>query len=156
MGFSEESFPSFIFHFLKQFSQDHSSDESWTSVSLAFINSGGLRGDFEIGNISMYDVLTVLPFKNSIDVITIKGKHILETFEFVARGEWATEADGSQTKAGSGRFLQVSGFRVIVDPSMEDGHRIRQLLARCSACKVPRYAVQFFTGLRAQSVQQWQ
>ena len=124
---------------LQQFSQAYHSDESWTSVSLAFINSGGLRGDFEIGNITMYDVLTVLPFKNSIDIVTIRGKHLLETFEFVAGGEWATEADGSRTKAGSGRFLQVSGFHLIVDPGMEEGHRVRQLLVRCSACKIPRY-----------------
>ena len=107
-------------------------------MALAFINSGGLRGDFELGNITMYDVLTVLPFKNSIDVITIKGKYLLQSFEIVAGGKWATEADGSLTKAGSGRFLQVSGFRVVVDPGMEEGHRIRQLLVRCSACKVPR------------------
>ena len=44
-------------------------------MSLAFINSGGLRGDFEIGNITMYDVLTVLPFKNSVEVLTIKGRY---------------------------------------------------------------------------------
>ena len=114
-------------------------------MSLAFINSGGLRGDLEIGNITMYDVLTVLPFKNSIDIITIKGKYLLETFEFVASGKWTTEADGSLTKAGVGRFLQVSGFRVIVDPGVEEGQRIRQLLVRCSACRVPRDAAQCFT-----------
>ena len=133
------------FNFILQFAQAHNSDKSWTSVSLAFINSGGLRGDLEIGNITMYDVLTVLPFKNSIDIITIKGKYLLETFEFVASGKWTTEADGSLTKAGVGRFLQVSGFRVIVDPGMEEGQRIRQLLVRCSACRVPRDAAQCFT-----------
>ena len=107
-------------------------------MSLAFVNSGGLRGDFEIGNISMYDVLTVLPFKNSIDIITIKGKYLLEVFEITARGKWSTGPDGSQTKAGTARFLQVSGFRITVDPAMEEGQRIRQLLVRCSACRSPR------------------
>ena len=66
------------------------------------------------------------------------GRYLLELFEFVASGKWSTEADGTRTKRGQARFLQVSGFNVVVDPDADDGRRIRQLLVRCSQCRVPR------------------
>ncbi len=87
-------------------------------------------------------MLTVLPFKNSIDVITIKGKYLLEAFEQTLDGEWRLHEGRmvSQSGGGSGGFLQVSGFNVIIDPSRPKGRRVAEILVRCSKCRVPRYS----------------
>lgn len=84
------------------------------------MNSGGIRGSFEIGNISMADLLTVMPFGNTIDLITIKGRYIKETFEKAAA---RMKPDG---ETSSGGFLQVSGANssflkrdmIVVKPSI--------------------------------------
>lgn len=67
------------------------------------MNSGGIRSSLEIGNITMADLMAALPFGNSIDQVTIKGKLLRETFEKVAS---KASVDGSTNFGG---FLQVSG-----------------------------------------------
>jgi 5'-nucleotidase len=105
------------------------------------INSGGLRGDLEIGNITMYDVLTVLPFKNSIDIVTLKGKYLLEAFEDTLDGEFELVKGRmrSESGGGDGGYLQVSGFHLITDPSRPPGKRILEMLVRCAKCRMPRF-----------------
>lgn len=70
---------------------------------MAFLNSGGLRGSFEIGNITAADALAVLPFENTVDVITLKGRDLKDVFEEMAK---RMNPDGT---SGNGGFLQVSG-----------------------------------------------
>lgn len=53
------------------------------------------------GNISKGDVLTTLPFGNTVDVITIKGKYIRQAFEHSVAHYDLVDS--------SGAFLQVSG-----------------------------------------------
>ena len=59
-----------------------------------------------MGNISMADVFTVLPFENTVDVISMRGKDLKELFEQVAGG---IKPDGSGLTTGA-KFLQVSGM----------------------------------------------
>ena len=68
------------------------------------MNSGGIRGSLEIGEITRADILTVMPFENTIDLLGIKGKYLKETFEQTAA---RVSPDGEIR--GSGAFLQVSG-----------------------------------------------
>ena len=70
---------------------------------IGFLNSGGLRGGFERGQITHADILGVLPFQNNIDLITIKGSDLRQTLLDSAS---RLSEDGKQT---SGGFLQVSG-----------------------------------------------
>jgi 2',3'-cyclic-nucleotide 2'-phosphodiesterase (5'-nucleotidase family) len=51
----------------------------------------------------MDDILTVLPFQNTIDLIEIKGEHLRESFEFAVQGY---DPKGHHL---AGKFLQVSG-----------------------------------------------
>ncbi len=121
-----------------QYSQATGTNASWSSVALAFVNSGGLRGDLEVGNISKYDVLTVFPFGDTLDVITISGEDLVRTFEQSVSGEWRPNIDGGMKMTSS--ILQVSGFRMTVDPCRPVGSRIVKLLVRCADCRVPRYS----------------
>lgn len=55
---------------------------------------------FSIGSITMEDILTVLPFGGTVDLVQIKGSTVKKAFEH------AVHRYGSM----SGEFLQVSGL----------------------------------------------
>jgi 5'-nucleotidase len=70
-------------------------------VSIAFANGGGLRASIDDGEVTMGEVLTVLPFQNTLATFRIKGKDIVA----------ALEAGVSQVEEGKGRFPQVAGLK---------------------------------------------
>ncbi len=83
-------------------------------VTIAIQNGGGLRASIDAGPITMDEVLTVLPFQNT-----------LATFELTGAGIIAALENGvSQIEEGAGRFPQVSGLRYSFDPNGEPGKRI--------------------------------
>ncbi|MEJ6479107.1 MAG: bifunctional metallophosphatase/5'-nucleotidase [Octadecabacter sp.] len=83
-------------------------------IQVAFANSGGLRSSIDAGDVTMGEVLTVLPFQNTLSTFFISGQDLLD----------ALENGASQHEEGSGRFPQVAGMTFTVDLSMEPGSRI--------------------------------
>lgn len=83
-------------------------------ITIAFANSGGLRASIDSGEVSMGEVLTVLPFQNTIATFQLKGSDIVE----------ALENGASQMEETAGRFMQVSGMKYSVDRSKPAGSRI--------------------------------
>ena len=71
---------------------------------IAFMGSQAIRSDFEDTKISMLDVFELLPFQHTIDLITMKGKHLREILMDSAS---RLTSEGKKTKSG---FLQVSGL----------------------------------------------
>lgn len=94
-----------------------------TGAQIAIMNGGGIRAGIEPGDITLGDVLTVHPFGNLISTFELKGADVVAALENgVSR--LALE-DGMIRRAGAdGRFPQVSGIRVTVDPTQEPGSRI--------------------------------
>ncbi|MEM9916002.1 MAG: 5'-nucleotidase C-terminal domain-containing protein [Planctomycetota bacterium] len=72
---------------------------------IGFTNSGGIRAVIDEGDITVAEVIDVLPFANSIGVIEITGADLVS----------ALENGFSRLGGGSGRFPQISGFSVVVD-----------------------------------------
>ncbi|MFT4013179.1 MAG: bifunctional metallophosphatase/5'-nucleotidase [Paracoccus sp. (in: a-proteobacteria)] len=83
-------------------------------ISIAIENGGGLRASLQAGNITMGDVLAVLPFQNTLATFQLKGGDIVT----------ALENGASQYDEKAGRFAQVSGLKYTVDPKAEVGKRI--------------------------------
>jgi len=83
-------------------------------VTIAFANSGGLRSSIDGGDVSMGEVLTVLPFQNTVATFQLKGEDIRA----------ALENGVSQIDDGAGRFMQVSGMKYSFDRSKPAGSRI--------------------------------
>lgn len=83
-------------------------------VTIAFANSGGLRSSIDGGDVSMGEVLTVLPFQNTVATFQLKGEDILA----------ALENGVSQIDDVAGRFMQVSGLKYSFDRSKPAGSRI--------------------------------
>ncbi|UWQ90143.1 5'-nucleotidase/apyrase family protein [Rhodobacteraceae bacterium M382] len=76
-------------------------------VTIAITNSGGVRASIEPGEVTMGEVLTVLPFQNT-----------LSTFEITGAGLVAALENGvSQVEEVKGRFPQVAGLSFAFDLS---------------------------------------
>lgn len=76
-------------------------------ISIAIQNSGGLRASIDSGEVTMGEVLTVLPFQNTLSTFQISGADVIA----------ALENGVSQVEEVAGRFPQVAGLRYSWDPS---------------------------------------
>jgi len=83
-------------------------------ITIAIQNGGGLRASIDAGPVTMGEVLTVLPFQNSIATFQIKGSDLVA----------ALENGASQIEEGAGRFVQASGLKYTFDRSKPAGSRI--------------------------------
>jgi 5'-nucleotidase len=74
-------------------------------VTIAITNGGGLRASIGAGMATVGDVLTVLPFQNTIATMKLSGADIVASLEGGVSG----------IEEGQGRFPQVSGLRYSFD-----------------------------------------
>ncbi|WP_170402028.1 bifunctional metallophosphatase/5'-nucleotidase [Ruegeria arenilitoris] len=77
-------------------------------VQIAIANSGGLRASIDAGDVTMGEVLTVLPFQNTLSTFEISGQGIID----------ALENGVSQVEEVKGRFPQVAGLKFTWDSSV--------------------------------------
>ncbi|MBS1303867.1 bifunctional metallophosphatase/5'-nucleotidase [Loktanella sp. SALINAS62] len=87
-------------------------------IAVAFTNSGGIRASIDAGEITKGEVLTVLPFQNTLSTFRVTGEQLME----------ALENGVSQIADGSGRFPQVAGMTFEVDPTAEVGSRVSNVM----------------------------
>ena len=78
-------------------------------VRVAIQNGGGLRASIDAGDITMGEVLTVLPFQNTLATFGLTGADIVASLE----------SGVSQIEEGKGRFPQVAGLRYTFDLSVD-------------------------------------
>ncbi|MBB5516008.1 5'-nucleotidase [Rubricella aquisinus] len=83
-------------------------------ISIAIQNGGGLRASIDEGQILMGEVLTVLPFQNTLATFQLPGSAVIA----------ALENGVSRVEDGAGRFPQVSGLRFVWDAAAAPGSRI--------------------------------
>jgi len=81
----------------------------------------------------MKDILALQPFGHNVDVMMIRGKHLREVFEFSVAGFDPDYFDPS------GKFLQVSGIRIVYDISRGDGSRVKSIQVLCKECRIPQF-----------------
>ncbi|KAG7270078.1 hypothetical protein CRUP_012079 [Coryphaenoides rupestris] len=91
-------------------------------------NLGNLICDAN-GDITVEDLLAVMPFGGTFDLVQLRGATLRQAFEHSV----------SRYGLSSGQFLQVSGIRVEYDLSQVPGQRVRSLRMLCTECRVPRY-----------------
>ncbi|MER8691263.1 5'-nucleotidase C-terminal domain-containing protein [Mesorhizobium opportunistum] len=77
-------------------------------VEIVISNGGGLRASIDKGTITMGEVLTVLPFQNTLATFQISGKDLVA----------GLESGLSQIEDGAGRFPQVAGLKYSFDKSV--------------------------------------
>ncbi|MFY0682322.1 MAG: 5'-nucleotidase C-terminal domain-containing protein [Thalassovita sp.] len=87
-------------------------------VEIAIQNGGGIRASIDAGPVTMGEVLTVLPFQNTLSTFEVKGATIIE----------ALENGVSQHEEGAGRFPQVAGMTFAFDVAKPAGERISDVM----------------------------
>lgn len=87
-------------------------------IDVAIANSGGLRASIDAGEVTMGEVLTVLPFQNTLSTFQVTGAQLIE----------ALENGVSQHEEQAGRFPQVAGMSFAFDPKAEAGSRISDVM----------------------------
>lgn len=80
-------------------------------VQIAIQNAGGLRASIDAGEVTMGEVLTVLPFQNTLSTFQVSGQTIID----------ALENGVSQVEEVKGRFPQVAGLKFTWDISVPAG-----------------------------------
>jgi 5'-nucleotidase len=98
--------------------------EAHPESEIALQNGGGIRASVPRGEVSVAQVLEVLPFGNTVSTFSLTGADVLATLEHgVSQAE---DADNE----GTGRFLQVAGLRYVFTTEAPPGERILQAEVR--------------------------
>ncbi|WP_210527127.1 bifunctional metallophosphatase/5'-nucleotidase [Rubellimicrobium arenae] len=87
-------------------------------VTIAIANGGGLRASIDAGPVTMGEVLTVLPFQNTLSTFQTDGQTIVE----------ALENGASEIEEQAGRFAQVAGLEYSIDLSKPAGSRVSDVM----------------------------
>lgn len=96
-------------------------------AEVAITNGGGLRAGLPGGEITYGDVLTVMPFGNTVAVMGLRGADVAA----------ALENGLSQGADTAGRFPQVAGLRFVWDPAAPPGQRVREVAVAQGQAFVP-------------------
>ncbi|ULR44682.1 5'-nucleotidase C-terminal domain-containing protein [Rhizobium sp. K102] len=83
-------------------------------VTIAVQNGGGLRASIDGGDVTQGEVITVLPFQNTLATFEATGADVVK----------ALENGVSQIDQGAGRFPQVAGLKFSFDQSKPVGSRV--------------------------------
>jgi len=89
-------------------------------VTIAIQNGGGLRASIDAGDITMGEVLTVLPFSNTLATVELSGADVID----------ALENGVSDVENGAGRFPQVAGLKYSYTLANPAGERISDVLVK--------------------------
>ncbi len=87
-------------------------------IQIAIANGGGLRASIDAGEVTMGEVLTVLPFQNTLSTFQVSGQTVID----------ALENGVSQIEDGGGRFPQVAGLTFTFDASQPVGSRVSDVM----------------------------
>jgi 5'-nucleotidase len=77
-------------------------------VTIAIQNGGGIRASIDAGVVTMGEVLTVLPFQNTLATFQLTGKDLRASIE----------QGVSEIEEGKGKFPQVAGLKYSFDKSV--------------------------------------
>ncbi|MGF7005546.1 5'-nucleotidase C-terminal domain-containing protein [Aminobacter sp. BE322] len=87
-------------------------------VTIAIQNGGGIRASIDKGVVTMGEVLTVLPFQNTLATFQLSGANLRASLE----------AGLSEIEEGKGKFPQVAGLKYSFDKSVApNGGRLKSI-----------------------------
>ncbi|MEA3423301.1 MAG: 5'-nucleotidase C-terminal domain-containing protein [Bacillota bacterium] len=93
-----------------------------SGADIAFTNGGGIRTSIDVGDVTKGEVLTVLPFGNTVRVIELTGADVIA----------AVENGISDYPEPKGAFPHIAGITVKFDSTKEAGSRVVEILVNGS------------------------
>ncbi|XP_049301119.1 apyrase-like [Anopheles funestus] len=116
----------YIDYFATEGQKSPNSDQ-WTEVAIAFNTGGGMRTSLFAGNLTFDDLVTAVPFEDTVDSFDLQGRVLLEALEH------------SASRYGTSDMMQMSGMKVTYDLRRPVGNRVVSVSLRCRFCQVPQY-----------------
>lgn len=86
-----------------------------TGADISFLSGGNIRAGIDAGDITMGQILTALPFSNSLVTLELSGADIFQMLEHGV----------SHYPNESSIFIHVAGINFTFDPDSEPGQRVR-------------------------------
>ena len=96
-------------------------------ITIAFQNGGGLRASIAKGDVTQGDVISVLPFQNTLATFQLTGADVIK----------ALENGVSQIDDGAGRFPQVAGLKYSFDKSKPAGSKVSDVQVKTGDTYAP-------------------
>lgn len=87
-------------------------------ADIAFQNGGGIRASIDVGMVTLEEVVTVLPFTNTVVKMELTGEQIRKSLEYSVR----------LYPEQNGGFLHISGMSFSFDPTKAVGERVVEVL----------------------------
>ena len=97
-------------------------------IQIAIQNGGGIRASIDAGEVTMGEVLTVLPFQNTLSTFQVTGATLVE----------ALENGVGQVEEGAGRFPQVAGMSFAFDATQPAGSRVSDVMVGGAAIEMDK------------------
>ncbi|XP_055607689.1 apyrase-like [Uranotaenia lowii] len=113
--------------FVDFFTNRAESVDAWTFAAIGITNDGGMRTSINRGPLTFDDLVTCVPYENTVDTFDLKGQYLLEALEY------------SASRYNTADFLQFSGLRVTFNITQPPGRRVASVDVRCRECRVPTY-----------------
>lgn len=89
-----------------------------SGADIALMNGGGIRADLPEGEIKYGDIISVMPYGNTLCAVKAKGSEILDALEMASCYVLPESGDGEKSVGENGGFLQVSGLKYTIDTSI--------------------------------------
>ncbi|XP_037509611.1 protein 5NUC [Rhipicephalus sanguineus] len=113
--------------------ENTTSGPNWSELNGAVVTAGSIRtGLPSFYNVTWGDVVSTLPYGNSLVTVTLSGIDLWNMFEN------SVTMYNTTREMQKGRFLQVSGFRVEYNLTTEN-NRVISVNVLCANCSVPIY-----------------
>lgn len=90
-------------------------------------NGGGVRANIHAGDVTVEDVLDVLPFGNMISIKEITPNMLYQALETGYASMVLTDDGLINTSYTSGGFAQIGGMRVVLDANQLVGSRVKEI-----------------------------
>jgi 2',3'-cyclic-nucleotide 2'-phosphodiesterase (5'-nucleotidase family) len=89
-----------------------------TGADAALTNGGGIRASIAAGDVTRGDIITVLPFNNTVVVVEVTGQDLYDALE------WGY----SRLPESNGGFPQTDNLTIVYSRFSDPGNRIKRLL----------------------------
>ena len=109
-GLPESTLGNFVSDAVLKKTNDNYKPSDNLPVNVCLLNNGGLRGQLPKGNITRGNAFELMPFENSIVVLTMTGEKTKQLFEYIVASNGAPFA-GATVKAKGKKIteLKISG-----------------------------------------------
>jgi len=82
---------------------------SGKNIDFCLLNYGGVRGTMNRGNITQYDLFTIMPFKNLATVVKLDGNKILELLKYLSKENIAHPVSGINIEFNDEKITTIIG-----------------------------------------------